>query len=389
VKKIIVIFLLLVFIAAAWFFAKTRNYQPAVPALVTESVSEEANASGPVDKQACEAKDGYWYNDKCWMDFKDMDDGISPDKIDEEVDKQMQLIEQSRVTINGKKYPIKMVEPLENDGKITMIVSFRKDGVLNTLVIRTSMDAGDKKEGKYKSEGMLFDHNLLVEDENANFEPIAYGNMLGNLKSLEDLGFSFEGTLKDKSGKEFEIYLEANDALIGAGMSTLEIRGDNAYLNGDLGAVTYGQVKDLIKNHPEVKTIIFENVPGSVNDSVNMYTGQMIRDAGLTTKVLSDSEIASGGVDLFCAGKERVVTKGAKLGVHSWDNGDKEGREFPKDHPAHQYQIAYFTMCLGEKGKDFYFYTLDAAPADGIHWMTEDEISKWGIATKIVDASGL
>jgi hypothetical protein len=39
-------------------------------------------------------------------------------------------------------------------------------------------------------------------------------------------------------------------------------------------------------------------------------------------------------------------------------------------------------MCLGEKGEDFYFYTLEAAPAGGIHWMNENKLKQWGITTE-------
>ena len=39
-------------------------------------------------------------------------------------------------------------------------------------------------------------------------------------------------------------------------------------------------------------------------------------------------------------------------------------------------------MALGpEKGPAFYFYTLMAAPFDSIHYMTDEEIKKWNIAT--------
>ncbi len=156
-------------------------------------------------------------------------------------------------------------------------------------------------------------------------------------------------------------------------------------MSGDLGTITYSQIKDLIKNHPSVKTLILTNSSGSVNDAVNMHTGRLLRENGFTTKVLSDSDIASGAVDLFCAGVERIVEKGAKLGIHSWCCvNDLTAIEIPKDHPAHQYQIAYFSMCLGkELGADFYFHTLEASPFNDVHYMTLDEIKKWKIATKI------
>ena len=61
-----------------------------------------------------------------------------------------------------------------------------------------------------------------------------------------------------------------------------------------------------------------KQIRGSLDDKINMHTGRLIREHGFTTKVLSDSRIASGGVDLFCAGEKRIIEQGAEIGVHSW-----------------------------------------------------------------------
>ena len=34
---------------------------------------------------------------------------------------------------------------------------------------------------------------------------------------------------------------------------------------------------------------------------------------------------------------------------------------------------------------DFYFHTLSAAPFDDIHWMSDEEIKKWKVATKFIE----
>ena len=179
---------------------------------------------------------------------------------------------------------------------------------------------------------------------------------------------------------------EANEAVMGMGTSRFEISGEEAFLSGILGTATYHQLKRIIENNPEVKTIVLHRVEGSINDEVNMHTGRILREAGLNTKVLSDSDIASGGVDLFAAGVERIVEKGARLGVHSWGGGPTEehsrGDKLPENHPAHQYQLQYFRQMLGtELGPDFYFYTLQAAPVDGMHYMSDQEIKDWKLAT--------
>ena len=109
-----------------------------------------------------------------------------------------------------------------------------------------------------------------------------------------------------------------------------------------------------------------------------------MREAGLNTKVLSDSDIASGGVDLFAGGVERIIER-VGLGVHSWGSEPLEeslqANKLPKNHPAHQYQLRYFSQILGtEIGPDF--YDLNAAPVDNIHVRSGNK--DWKLATSFV-----
>lgn len=137
--------------------------------------------------------------------------------------------------------------------------------------------------------------------------------------------FGAHGTLIG-DGSEI-VYSLAID--VSAGTSTFRIEGDTAYLNGDLGSITYRQVSYLIENHPEVSRLVFEDVPGSVHDEVNVQTGRLIRGAGYTTELCANSVVSSGGVDLFLAGEKRIIADGARIGVHSW--GDPAGEIVPTE----------------------------------------------------------
>lgn len=166
---------------------------------------------------------------------------------------------------------------------------------------------------------------------------------------------------------------------VSIGSSTFEIVGTDAIVRGDLGSRTFEQVEVLIKNHPEVDTLVLQDISGSVNDEVNVETARLVRNAGLNTHVPADGQIYSGGVDLFAAGVERTVEPGAVLGVHSWCCGPdgKSADEFPTDSPVHATHLAYSTEMLGEQaGRDFYFFTLSSAPFDGMHEMTMEELSE-------------
>jgi hypothetical protein len=136
----------------------------------------------------------------------------------------------------------------------------------------------------------------------------------------------------------------------------------------------------------EIDYVLEPSLPFIQSAQFLCRTGRILREAGLDTRVLANSDIALGGVDLFCAGVDRIITKGAKLGVHSWGGNGFSAHELPKNHPAHQYQLAYFGKMLGVKlGSKFYFYTLSAAPAAEIHYMSPQEQKRWNVGTKFVD----
>ncbi|MGB1285764.1 MAG: hypothetical protein ACPG7F_04445 [Aggregatilineales bacterium] len=202
--------------------------------------------------------------------------------------------------------------------------------------------------------------------------------------SAEGAGCDFRlagDMVSDSDGSSVSIDTRLNTILFGAGTSQIEVEGDIAYITGDLGTRTYQQITDLIAEYPEVNTLELVNVPGSVNDEINIHTGRLVREAGLNTYVPANGLIASGGVDLFIAGVERFVEEGAQIGVHSWCcEDDMTAIELPRDHPAHQNQKDYHSAMLGDRGIDFYFYTLEAAAFDDIYYMQIDEIKEWELA---------
>ncbi len=331
-----------------------------------------------VDKESCEKSSGYWYSEKCWQGFED--EGIPEKDIDRVVEKQLESIKNAKLAVNDRAYSIKSVDIDldEKDGKqIGLFVVKTEDSKHNLLLMIDKKDFD--REKRFALAGFLF---------SGEFSEKAIEKSAGGIltaERLKDDDFLISGTVSKQGDKEIRVKCDLNEAIIGAGSSKLEIKNGEAFLSGDLGTIAYKQIKDLIKDHPEVKVLTLTKISGSVNDVVNMHTGRLIRKAGLITKVTSKSRIYSGGVDLFVSGKKRIIQKGAKLGVHSWCCvAEKTAADLPKDHPAHQYQIAYFSEMLGAKGKDFYFYTLKAAPFDGVHVMKKKELIEWGIATRLV-----
>lgn len=166
-------------------------------------------------------------------------------------------------------------------------------------------------------------------------------------------------------------------------MSTFTIEGDRAFMSGVISSDTIRQVKKLIKDYPKVETIQMVNVEGSVDDESNLIASRLVRDAGLNIYLAKDGHIASGGTDFFCAGVERTVEEGAMIGVHSWaGDGVTNAALLPKSHEEHKKYIKYYREMEMPDPEGFYFFTINAAEADGMHYMSIDEMVQYGLIEK-------
>jgi len=156
---------------------------------------------------------------------------------------------------------------------------------------------------------------------------------------------------------------------------------DRAEMYGVIGEQITKKVSTLLTDFPSVRTIVMMDVPGSEDDESNLRAAKMIYDNGLNTHVLSNSVIASGGVDFFLAGNRRTIEAGAQLGVHSWGTDDGViATELPRDHPEHQMYIEFYQHIMLQEPEEFYFFTLQAASAESMHFMTGEELVRWMIA---------
>lgn len=204
--------------------------------------------------------------------------------------------------------------------------------------------------------------------------------------SLQESGddFMYTGRLKDTANDaEVDVSVVLNESLVSGGNSNITVSGADATISGGMGTGTYVQVRDMITTSPGVTRLILQESEGSSNDAINVHTGRLIRAANLATYVPADGDINSGAVDLFSAGVVRTVEPGGILGVHSWCCEDGvTADKLPKSDPAHGTQLTYFREMLPETGEDFYFFTLEAAPFDGIHPMTREEMTQFGIVSQ-------
>ena len=326
-------------------------------------------------------KDSYWYNSSCWKDYEN--DMIPQNEIDSIVNSELIILDNSTITLNKNPYPLTTFFPFPEGKEIILITNYMVGEQDFTML--TPFPRKEMKSELINAKTIVYKGNVLRE----TMDTIEYshGKSLIYLDQSNEDEMQVEGyfiTALENDSVSFNY--TGNMYLSGIGASKISVKGDEAFLSGDLGTITYRQIQQLISDHPEVKTLVLTQISGSVNDGVNIHTARLVREAGFNTKVLSDSDIASGGVDLFCAGNKRIVEQGAKIGIHSWCcYNDLTAVELPKDHPAHEAQINFFTMALGPKiGPDFYFHTLTAASFEDVHWMSDEDIIKWKIATDFI-----
>ena len=168
----------------------------------------------------------------------------------------------------------------------------------------------------------------------------------------------------------------------------LEPDGDRFYATGVLFPQSGRHIDQARQNNPEIRTVVMQSVPGSDDENEYLGAALKLRQAQFTTIIPSDGVVASGGTDFFLAGVTRIIEPGACIGVHSWaDNGPPpyEATDVPRNHEDHADFLRYF-RAIGI-AEDFYWFTIHAAPADGMHWMSPDEINRFGMSTRPVPAS--
>jgi hypothetical protein len=162
----------------------------------------------------------------------------------------------------------------------------------------------------------------------------------------------------------------------------MEVRGETLFLSGEITSRTPASFERLLAENPQVSRITLLIMQGSLDDQAVVRMGYLLRSRGLATHLTARSEIYSGAVDLFLAGNRRSMARGAVIGVHSWADGFGEGSSYPRTAREHEGNVAYIRDMLGSDA--FYWFTLQAAPSDGIHEMTAGEIARFGLLTEPV-----
>ncbi len=158
-----------------------------------------------------------------------------------------------------------------------------------------------------------------------------------------------------------------------------------AVMNGVINSDTPQHWDNFIAANPGITKMLMKNCPGSEDDEANLKAARKIRQQGIAIHLPASAEIASGAVDLFLAGTTRTREAGSKIGVHAWaDGNNKEATDFPVGDTEHLPYINYYKE-MGFSQADaeaFYYFTINAAKAAAIHWMTDAEIMQYKLLTE-------
>ncbi|WP_062057792.1 hypothetical protein [Aquimarina longa] len=158
-------------------------------------------------------------------------------------------------------------------------------------------------------------------------------------------------------------------------------------MNGVINDSSLKNFNALLISFKNIKQINIRQCDGSNNDDINLKLSSKVNKLGINIHLLDNGLIASGGVDFFIAGKKRTKGKNTKIGVHSWSEEEgkdkKQATDYPKGHVKHLPYIKYYVSVgfTQKQAEDFYYFTINAASASKIHFMTDAEIKKYGLLT--------
>ena len=168
------------------------------------------------------------------------------------------------------------------------------------------------------------------------------------------------------------------------------VEDNKLHMPGLINSYTQEQLKDIFGEHPEIDTIVLGQMPGSIDDGANLEEAAWVAARGVNTYLPREGSIASGAPNFFLVGKSRVVEEGAVVSVHSWAEWRGiTAQDLPRDDSAHELYIGFYESIgwTRAQAEDFYFFTIEKAPAEYMYVMTPQEMLATGVATKIVPAT--
>ncbi|EGU32532.1 hypothetical protein [Vibrio scophthalmi] len=352
-----------------------------IPLVILAGCNTSSSKTNSVQKIVAKPLTNYVYSDK---------------KADKLMEERKQIIESIKVTYKGKAYHnVKFAEAIDSEQVVVKLVD------VNDHEIDLLFDIeGNKQCHIYEQPNIeSFPCSDVYRSENSTTTLIDAKTIDSHIEvkveynnELSELISSIGSTVLTASQNGNHIDIITSFAFDDFYQDVLKTKAaDN---HSTLGATTYLQLEEIIEQYRgSDMTLKFNNrIGGSADDDINLYSAVMIHKNNLITMVTPTGSVFSGGTDLFAAGKERILQKTNKnvaieankqIGVHSWSDGKQSAKEIPYTDESHRKQATFCQMVLGDKGVDFYLFTLNAAPFNGAHWITKSDSDKYNFITRI------
>lgn len=214
--------------------------------------------------------------------------------------------------------------------------------------------------------------------KSSSLSKLSHALLIGLATSLVACGGDSNNTQFQSSSQS------SNQAQEKAGIFTVQKDGITVVMDGIIGSNSLVNFSKLLAKYPNISTINIKNCDGSVDDETNLKLSKLVFDKKINTHIMDNGTIASGGTDFFLAGMKRSKGKNTRIGVHSWAGENEVATDFPKGHANHQPYISYYESVgmTRQQAEDFYYFTINAATAEGMHWMTSVEIAKYKLLTQ-------
>ncbi len=152
-----------------------------------------------------------------------------------------------------------------------------------------------------------------------------------------------------------------------------------AALMGATGLGSPAHFDAMMRDFPALEVLEMVEAPGTNNDVANLAVGRRIRAAGLRTHVPDGGSVRSGAVELFLAGAEQTMDRGAQFAVHSWlDNYGRQPDDFAPDAPENRLYLDYYVeMGMSEeRAREFYAMT-NSVPHQSALWLRANDMAPW------------
>ncbi len=137
------------------------------------------------------------------------------------------------------------------------------------------------------------------------------------------------------------------------------------------------QFKAMLRDHPGIAQLDMIECPGTDDDTANLALGRLIRARGIATHVPNGGSVRSGAVELFLAGRQRLIDDGAEFAVHAWRDSDgREPGDYPADSTYNRAYVDYYREMGLARPQAFYDMT-NAVPNADARWLTAQDMRGW------------